>query len=309
MLKQTVLRPAAYTPDPVDAAFIAGRLTTLTHELANLVDGSMRTLSLAQRAIDDHQGRGDGLTPEAISERLRVVRGALEHMAELLKASMSKFGALDATAPWTTGPGPLSPADEERRRWMTLGESARHAVAVMKPLADEKKIELRTSIAPEAERMWAGGSAGSSLGQGGESAGGMGGGVHAVVVNAIRNAIESIDRVPDHQDGRIEIAAYVEHDDEKPREQWTVLQVRDNGEGPPFWAMNDSSLLFEFGVSTKRPPRSGKAPGAVGIGLALCRELLRLMGGSITLRSAGLHEPDPPGAILEARWPARKVEL
>lgn len=310
VLRQTVLKPAMYTPDPIDSAFIAGRLTTLTHELANLVDGSMRTLSLTLRAIDDKQAHGEGLSPEALSERLRIVRGALEHMAELLKASMSKFGAYEATPPWMIGSDLLSPAEEERRRWTTLGESARHAIAVMKPLADEKKIELRTSIAPEAERMWAGGG-GSGGTEGQSGAGGIGGGVHAVIVNAIRNAIESIQRVPQHREGVIDVAAYLEHDDAKPSQQWVVLEVRDNGEGPPFWALNDSSLLFEFGVSTKRAKGSaaqGKSPGAVGIGLALCRELLRLMGGSINLRSAKL-EGDTPGAILEARWPARKVEL
>ena len=38
-------------PDAVDGPFVVERLTALTHDLANLLDGSMRCLGLARRAL------------------------------------------------------------------------------------------------------------------------------------------------------------------------------------------------------------------------------------------------------------------
>ena len=48
-----ILRHAGTAPtaDPTDASFAAARLTALTHDLANLLDGSMRCLGLAERTL------------------------------------------------------------------------------------------------------------------------------------------------------------------------------------------------------------------------------------------------------------------
>ncbi|MFN7022338.1 MAG: hypothetical protein ACK4WH_13555, partial [Phycisphaerales bacterium] len=40
VLRRTLVKPAGIVPDPVDSAYVSNRLTALTHELANLLEGS-----------------------------------------------------------------------------------------------------------------------------------------------------------------------------------------------------------------------------------------------------------------------------
>src|SRR5262245_45234470 len=68
-----------------DAAFAAARLTALVHDLANLLDGSMRCLALAER-----EGEGGGTR---LVERLRTVQGAMEQMAALVRGAMDGVAA------------------------------------------------------------------------------------------------------------------------------------------------------------------------------------------------------------------------
>ena len=66
MLKRTVVKPAGIVPDPVDAAYVANRLTALTHELANLLDGSLRVINMARKP-------GSEETPEHVSKHIETV--------------------------------------------------------------------------------------------------------------------------------------------------------------------------------------------------------------------------------------------
>jgi signal transduction histidine kinase len=278
VLRRTTVRPGGSTPDPVDSVFVANRLTTLTHELANLLDGSLRTLAIARRSVDD--AAVQNADPAELSRRLSTVHIAMEQMAHLVRAGMKM---MDGTlpSPSTADDAVEASALAECWRWASLAEAVTHAAEVMRPLCDEKRVALKVAIAREATTLAAGP-------------------MHAVAVNAIRNSLESIQRVPDHQEGKIDVYVHVEHD--RHGRSTTVLTVTDNGEGLPDWlGPSASEVVFQPGVSMK--------PGSSGVGLALARSLVHSLGGTITLRRGSPEcELDTPGAVLEARWPMRELQ-
>jgi sensor histidine kinase regulating citrate/malate metabolism len=75
-----------------------------------------------------------------------------------------------------------------------------------------------------------------------------------------------------------------------------VFEVMDNGVGPPAKSKVKGRSVFEYGVSGKN--------GGSGIGLALCREVVEGLGGTIELltRTDGKR-----GAVLRVRYPAPGV--
>lgn len=76
-----------------------------------------------------------------------------------------------------------------------------------------------------------------------------------------------------------------------------ILSVEDNGDGVPY---SQQARIFEPFVQL------GHNPGGVGLGLALCKEIVRLHGGRIGIYSRpgeGAVLPDAAGveAALSAR--------
>jgi hypothetical protein len=79
-------RPTGGNPDPADAPFALERMSRLGHDLNNLLDGSMRCLSLARRALCG-DASGDTQIDDA-RRRVEVAYTALERMADLVHAAM-----------------------------------------------------------------------------------------------------------------------------------------------------------------------------------------------------------------------------
>ena len=146
-------------PSGFDAPYLLDRYSVLTHELANLLDGSLRTLLLAQRSLDDS---GDPQTNEAdrLRRRLDTVQQSLARMTDLVRASAAGSDA-------SIGAHSLGP-----RAPSTIAEAAHHAADVLGPIADERGVELTLSIQPEASVLPA-----QPL--------------YTVVLNALRNAIDA----------------------------------------------------------------------------------------------------------------------
>ncbi len=146
-------------PSGFDAPYLLDRYSVLTHELANLLDGSLRTLMLAQRSLDDS---GDPQTNQAehLRRRLDTVQQSLARMTDLVRASAAGSDA-------SIGSHSLGP-----RAPITIAEAAHHAADVLGPIADERGVEITLSIQPEASVLPA-----QML--------------YTVVLNAMRNAIDA----------------------------------------------------------------------------------------------------------------------
>jgi signal transduction histidine kinase/CheY-like chemotaxis protein len=89
--------------------------------------------------------------------------------------------------------------------------------------------------------------------------------------------------------GRIEIAV-------RQRRDVAMLSVRDNGIGIPPDALDQIFELF-----TQMPDASERAPGGLGIGLALVKRLVELHGGTVEARR---RQVPPGGTEILVRLPA-----
>lgn len=256
-LKRTVVRPAQIAVDPIDGAYISDRLTTLTHELANLLDGSMRCLSLARRGVAAEPA--PPATAGQVARHLETVHAAMLQMAELVKCAMR--GA------------PLTQSTDGCQDAGSMAEAARHAIEVMTPLADERRVRLSGEFGETLAELPART-------------------VFAILTNAIRNAVESIDR-SGRADGCVEVHARVEPG---RTGRCVVIEVVDNGEGPPEMPVRGGDSVFRLGYTTK--------PGGSGVGLSFCRELVQELGGTISLTRRDLESATGRGgAVLRATFP------
>lgn len=191
----------------------ADRLTVLAHELGNILDGSLRSLGLAERALHDAEQPRPGETPDEARRRLEIVRHSLHRMAELVDAAMraSGSGGTHLTIPATP---------------VELGEAIFHAVDVLGPSATEHGVKISTVV---------------SNGLSGVLAGTL----YPVIINGLTNAIESVAEAGSKGGpggGLVEITA-----------GWTEdgrvrVIIRDNGIGLPNAA---TETIFKFGFTTK----------------------------------------------------------
>ncbi len=214
VLRRTTIRPGGST-EPGDAVFFANRLTTLTHELTNLLDGSMRCLMKVQRSI----GPGTGGPAEPVNNELESVYAAMEQMASILRCAMP-----------STSPA-LGSADAPRLGWRgSLTDSIEHAAEVMRAVAIERSVTITTDIDRALEDIPAGP-------------------VFSIVANAIRNSIESIGRATGSQSGSIQIIAGLERNSNG--QQTVTIDILDDGLGLPLPVAKSPARAFEFGYSTK----------------------------------------------------------
>lgn len=257
-------------PDGADAPFVLDHLAVLTHEMNNLLDGSLRTLELARRALDRSAADESGGTLGEALRRVETVQRSLERMADLVAASMRP--AVSSIGSWLLGPS--AP--------ITLGEAIRHASEVLRPLAEERGVSVELCVDDRAAGLAAGP-------------------IYPVVLNALHNAMDSIERATlmENRAGRaragggrgaVRVSARVDSDERGPR---VVIEVCDDGEG--LASMTPSSRFFEHGFTTKS--------GGAGIGLALSRSVVRGLGGVIELapRPERLGEARP-GAVLRVSY-------
>lgn len=239
----------------------ADRTTALAHELRNLLDGSLRWVALAERGLPRAESASLTEDLERTRRQLDTVREALERMAAIVRAAMSSANL------------PLGSTLLSGYR-ATLGEAVDHAVDVVRPAAAEIGITVSVRIDRDAGVLAAGA-------------------MYSLILNALRNAVESIGRATDGQPGAgwVEVRLTLETANGA---RGVVLEVEDDGVGPPA-----EGLSAEVGAAT--------FAGGRGIGLALGRQLVREIGGALTL-SRGRGPGARPGAVLRATWPAPAVE-
>lgn len=115
---------------PKRGATEPGDAKKLAHELSNLVDGSLRNLSLAMTRLDDiHETDADDTT-----DRLAASASAMKQMAELLHRFMDAGRATQDTKPlhWSDA---------------TVGEAVGCAMRMVDPIAQQSHITMRADVA------------------------------------------------------------------------------------------------------------------------------------------------------------------
>lgn len=238
----------------------ADRLSALTHELRNLLDGSLRWIVIAERDLPEPGDADLGAELDRTRRQLDTVRRALVQMNELVRTSMS--AGLSLGTPIMSSAARIS-----------MGEALDHAVDVARPRASSLGIELSISIDERAGPLPAGA-------------------MYSVMLNALHNAIDSIERRLGGKPGRGRIEARLGWA-ERGGVARVVFEVADDGVGPP--DLTDPGGVFEPAFSTKEEGQ--------GIGLALSRQIVLEMGGRIEL----LPRPAGPGAVLRVVLPGTGV--
>ncbi len=230
-------------PDPADQ---------LAHELANLLDGSLRHLGLAINTLREtdptpaptHSGpasHSDAAAADAVLSRLQTTDRAMRQMASLIHAWMKR------------APQPREMFDQSQ----TLRQTLEQVIQLHHPSATRHEIELCMTL-------------------GDDTAGLPSGPIFPIVANALRNSIEAIadaDPQAAPRPHRIDIAVVLEADQ-------LCLTVSDNGPGlNP--SMCDAQGQLRFGRSTK--------VNGHGLGLPLCQQIAADLKGTLELTSRQPH--------------------
>jgi signal transduction histidine kinase len=258
-------RPPGDEPEAADSPYAVERLTALSHDLGNLLDGSLRWVVIARRSLETAKSDTEQLG--TVSKQLETVQGALERMADLITAAMKASASVVGSPTLSHG--------------ITLREAIEHAAQVILPQADERSIGVRVSIDDALNDMPAGP-------------------MYSVILNGLRNAIESVMEAQDVQHirtgGEIELCASLTHpmDTRGRRHTLVAIEIKDDGRG--LTNGEAAGKAFELGYSSK--------PGGFGLGLALCREVMREMGGVIELsRRSDKPASGRAGAVLRISFP------
>jgi signal transduction histidine kinase len=257
-----------------DPACVADRLTGLVHELSNLLDASLRQVSLAGgdlgAIVSDVSRVGD------VQRRLGIVRAALEQMGSALSSAAAAGSAMSTTrSRLGIGEAPGS-----------MSEAVHFAAAIMEPMATENSVRLEVHLDEALD-----------------TAAPMC--VYSVVVNAVRNAVEAITLQRRTISGgpgvgggvktvgsRVTVEGKIEQTGAGAR---AVVRVIDDG--PGLGLKRGLGAQGVRGVSTK--------PGHLGIGLALVRELVEKCRGTLELfdnEGAGAR-----GACLRVTLPVERI--
>ena len=216
--KRTVRPPG--THDVRDASAgpaAADQLTVLAHDLSNLLDGSMRWLSLAAAAMPEgeHPTGADDLSKAR--EQIGTVLSTLERMSSMVNAAMRSKSV-------PIGSALLGVSDV-----VNIAMALDHAVDVVRPMANAAGASVKVRIDPRAGRLPAGP-------------------LYTVVLNGLFNAVQSISSATsaDSLDprGQIEIVARVD-----VKREEAVIEVFDDGVGLDRSVRNNKA--FKHGVSTK----------------------------------------------------------
>lgn len=216
--KRTVRPPGAHdVRDPSSGPQTADQLTVLAHDLSNMLDGSMRWLSLAAAAMPegDQRNSADDLT--RAREQIGTVLSTLERMSGMVNEAMRSRSV------------PIGSALLGVSEAVNIAMAIDHAVDVVRPMANAAGASVRVRIDPRAGRLPAGP-------------------LYTVVLNGLFNAVQSIANATaaDALDpgGEIEVVARVD-----PKREEAVIEVFDDGVGLDLKARNNRA--FQHGVTTK----------------------------------------------------------
>ena len=134
---------------------------------------------------------------------------------------------------------------------LPIGDAIAEVERRMRPLALRKHIELTSSVPPDLPPVWADRPK-----------------VEQVLVNLVDNAIKFTPA-----GGWVRVEAW-------PAEGWMFVRVRDNGVGI---RPADQTVIFE--AFRQADSSSTREHRGTGLGLALCKSLVELQGGSIWVTS------------------------
>ncbi|MGH7243655.1 MAG: ATP-binding protein [Phycisphaerales bacterium] len=249
---------------PDSASTQVDRLSALVHELDNLLDGSLRCVSLAARTLDGSIGAVGFAEIESVRKQLETASKALERMAGMVHAAMQGRAI------------PIGTVLDGDTPAVTLAEAIEHAADVMRNSAATHGTTIELHI---------------------DEAVGMNpsGPIYPAVLNALKNALESIEAAG----GKGTVAVHCRAENgprtrNKSPIQWACIEILDDGAGMPRGVT--STRLFDAGYSTKSEGR--------GIGLALSRSLLERMGGHAEISPRDdRSDHRRPGAVLTLRFP------
>jgi len=254
---------------PDSASNQVDRLSALVHELDNLLDGSLRCVSLAARTLDGSIGAVGIVEIESVRKQLETASKALERMAGMVHAAMQGRAI------------PIGTVLDGDTPAVTLAEAIEHAADVMRHAATTHQTTIELHI---------------------DEAVGMNpsGPIYPAVLNALKNALESIEAAGGR--GTVSVHCRAECGPKtrtKAATQWACIEILDDGAGMPRGVT--SSRLFDAGFSTKSEGR--------GIGLALSRSLLERMGGHAEISPRDdRSDQRRPGAVLTLRFPVTVAE-
>ncbi len=209
--RRPVRRPAPGVPGMVP---VADKLTSLAHDLNNLLDGSMRQLAMARQSLDAELSEAAARELDPVRKQVNTAYQAMERMCDILHATLS--GA----------PGGAGSPTIARGTPISLAEAAEHALAVVAPLAAEALATLEGQLQEGAQRVPAGP-------------------IYPLILNGLRNAIEAVER--SGKPGKVTLSLHLDTtEDDGPQ---VVLEIRDTGPGldldlPP-------GRVFEPGVTSK----------------------------------------------------------
>jgi signal transduction histidine kinase len=175
----------------------SGALTLgqFAHELSSLLDGSMRSIRLAEQALT-RLDRDDDATRERILHRLHNAETAMGDIAAMLERTMRGE--------------PMSGAQMLRVE-RTLREEIVWIASVVAPLTDRASVTLVIDVDPDAGALPAG-----PLG--------------AVVMNGVRNAVAAIEG-SDAARGTVTVRATL-HQGPDDRAAALAIAITDTGPGP-----------------------------------------------------------------------------
>jgi signal transduction histidine kinase len=262
----TEVRPA-HTPD--GASRHIDRLEVVVHELDNLLDGSLRSVNLASRTLSHTTGALGLHDLETVRRQLETASKALTRMAGIVHAAMKGDGFAQG--------GSI----EDPNGGLTLREAVEHAAEVMSHAAGASHSTISLTIDGDVSECLAGS-------------------VYPAVLNAIRNALDSIEAAGGRGTVAIDCRREAKPRTPEPRNnpaeaEWIRIEIRDDGLGLP--PDVPPGRLFVPGFTTKAHGR--------GIGLSLARSLLERMGGAADLITREARDnPHRPGALLTLRFPA-----
>ena len=255
--------------DPSAGPESADQLTTLAHDLSNLIDGSMRWLSLAATGMDPDQ-HTDTPDPndqlDTAREQINTVQQTLHRMSTMVNVAMRSN-----TVPIGSPILGVSTA-------ITTAMAIDHAVDVVAPLATQAGIRIEIHIEPEAGNLPVGP-------------------LYTVVLNALFNSVQSIGQATkaDSLDpgGLINISATID-----PKHDELVLTITDDGIG--LSPGTNPELPFKHTYSTSNSKNQTNNFG--GLGLAIAQQIVDQLEGLITLTTNNKNA-QRPGAILTTRVP------